>query len=248
MSSSPSPAVAPGDHCCLLHESDAERRAALADFVRAGTEAGAKVLELPDPAFDPDATVTLLRRETEVALAEGFSGLCVLADMSSAPGGDPGCERVLVYERAIDALFDELPLRALCQYDKRRFSERSLWGTAHAHRRVVSESETGYRAAGMLELALAEDGTVRLRGEADATAAGALEDALSLTCGPRRFVRVETAELGFVDASGLRAIESAATRLRDQGGHMTLVSPTPTVRKMVELMGIRGASVEQELA
>jgi KaiC/GvpD/RAD55 family RecA-like ATPase len=45
---SASPSLNPGDHVCLLYEENADRDSYVGDFVRAGLEAGEKVLWVAD--------------------------------------------------------------------------------------------------------------------------------------------------------------------------------------------------------
>ena len=72
--------------------------------------------------FDPDRMLALLRAETERALADGFTGLCITGEMSWALRGMPGTEQLLEYEARVNDLLPDLPFVGLCQYDRRQFS------------------------------------------------------------------------------------------------------------------------------
>lgn len=80
---------------------------------------------------------------------------------------------------------------------------------------------------------------VRLLGELDLATATPLRDELSrlMSDGPTQ-VTVDMADLAFIDSTGLSVLISALKRLREQGGDMTLRSPTPGTRKVLEITGL----------
>ena len=80
---------------------------------------------------------------------------------------------------------------------------------------------------------------VRLLGELDMSTAPQLrEELLRLaTCGART-VTVDLSELGFVDSTGLSVLITGLKRLRQDGGEMTLRSPTPGTRRVLEITGL----------
>jgi len=87
--------------------------------------------------FDPAAMVEGLRRLVEEAVRDGFSrGLCATGDMHWELGGDGDVERLLEYEARLDAAFEELPLRGVCQYRRGAFPPRALRAALLTHRAV----------------------------------------------------------------------------------------------------------------
>lgn len=92
-------------------------------------------------------------------------------------------------------------------------------------RLVVSSVETGHE--------------VRLLGELDMGTAPRLRDELvRLTEEGASFVTVDLSELAFIDSTGLSVLITALKRLRQRGGNMTLRSPTPGTRKVLEITGL----------
>ncbi|MBW1933126.1 MAG: MEDS domain-containing protein [Deltaproteobacteria bacterium] len=86
----------------------------------------AEAVYLPGGTFDPDRVIELLRTQTKLALAEGYSALRATGEMSSALRGIPGSERLLEYEAKVNRFFPGSRLLGLCQYDRRLFGPSML--------------------------------------------------------------------------------------------------------------------------
>jgi anti-sigma B factor antagonist len=85
------------------------------------------------------------------------------------------------------------------------------------------------------------DGTARvaLVGELDIAVADAVEDRLRQLREQGREVRLDLAQLDFIDSSGVRAIVLGLKYARQDGTELE-VDPrvSPTVQRMIEVMGI----------
>lgn len=80
---------------------------------------------------------------------------------------------------------------------------------------------------------------VRLVGELDLGTAPKLRDELArLTADGARLVTVDMRELSFIDSTGLSVLITGLKRLRQDGGDMTLRSPTPGTLKVLEITGL----------
>ncbi|MDQ6728005.1 MAG: STAS domain-containing protein [Actinomycetota bacterium] len=80
---------------------------------------------------------------------------------------------------------------------------------------------------------------VRLVGELDLATADDLRDELvRLASSGATLVTVDMTDLSFIDSTGLSVLVSALKRLRLQGGEMTLRSPGPGTRKVLEITGL----------
>ncbi|RYZ06125.1 MAG: hypothetical protein EOO73_17095 [Myxococcales bacterium] len=97
----------------------------------------AKEAYLKEGLFDPDKMVTLLREETNKALAEGYTALGVTGDMTWALAGEPGSERLVEYEAKLNAFFPTSRCYGICQYDHRRFDPEILVDVLHTHPKVI---------------------------------------------------------------------------------------------------------------
>jgi anti-sigma B factor antagonist len=80
---------------------------------------------------------------------------------------------------------------------------------------------------------------IHLRGELDMATASLLRDELvRLTTGGATQVTVDLAQLAFIDSTGLSVLITGLKRIRQQGGDMTLRSPNPGTRKVLEITGL----------
>lgn len=80
---------------------------------------------------------------------------------------------------------------------------------------------------------------VRISGDLDlATAPRLCEEIITLASRGVFAVTVDLAHLDFIDSSGLTALITGLKCLRDNGGDMTLRSPTPTTLKVFEIAGL----------
>jgi anti-sigma B factor antagonist len=81
---------------------------------------------------------------------------------------------------------------------------------------------------------------VRLVGELDmSTAAQLREELLGLAAGEKPAqVTVDLSQLAFVDSTGLSVLITGLKRIRERGGEMTLRSPTPATRRVLEITGL----------
>jgi len=91
--------------------------------------------------FDPDRMITLLKTETERALAEGYSALRVTGEMSWALRGLPGSERLIEYEAKLNKFFPGSKCLAICQYDCTQFNPKLILDVITTHPIVVFGTE-----------------------------------------------------------------------------------------------------------
>jgi anti-anti-sigma factor len=87
-------------------------------------------------------------------------------------------------------------------------------------------------AEGGLVVETRQDGVIAVSGELDSATAGTLDDALVAVRPP---IRVDLAELTFIDSAGLHAL----LRLHQRPGTvLTVVDASPNVRRLFELAGV----------
>lgn len=92
----------------------------------------------------------------------------------------------------------------------------------------------------------ADRSVVTVRGELDVLTAAALGGFLDVAITQRgRPVVVDVAELTFIDASGLGQLARVLPRLRQDGGELVVVSPSPMLSKLLALTGL-AAEVQVE--
>ena len=73
-------------------------------------------------------------------------------------------------------------------------------------------------------------------GEIDAHTAPDVAAAIATSAGGRLVIDLSGVE--FVDSSGLRVLIDAHQRLQEAGGSLTIDSPSPAVRRLLEISGV----------
>jgi len=91
--------------------------------------------------FDPDRMITLLKAETERALAEGYSALRLTGEMSWALRGLSGSERLIEYEAKLNKVLPGSKCLAICQYDCAQFNPKLILDVIATHPIVVFGTE-----------------------------------------------------------------------------------------------------------
>ncbi len=96
---------------------------------------------LRDGAFDPERMISLLRQETDRAVAEGYGALRVTGEMSWALKGPPGSDQLIEYESKLNRFFPGSRCLSICQYDRRRFPPGLLLQVLASHPIAVIGTE-----------------------------------------------------------------------------------------------------------
>ncbi|MFH8981519.1 MEDS domain-containing protein [Streptomyces varsoviensis] len=118
-------------------------------------------LILPHRKFTPERQWEGITTETERAVREGYQGFRAYIDMHWVADLDADIETMLYRETHADHLFETAPYSEICAYDRRAFSGEVLDAMAAAHPRNLLER------LGSLRVVHADDGVVRLTGDAD---------------------------------------------------------------------------------
>jgi hypothetical protein len=227
-------------HACWTYGDDAELTRAVAEYLADGARLGQKLVYvgpedrlhlagdlgpevaiLPLSAFcdpgrssDPDQLLAFYAAAIDAALAEGFTGLRVAADVTEL-AGDRDCQ--CRWESVADRLMAERPLSALCCYDRRRLAPEVVRDLCSVHP-VVNEP-VPFRI-------YATGGGLRLEGEVDFFSSDALERMLPLTRGE-----------GTLDLSGAGFIDHHGARVLSESG-VPLAGIPDTMKRAIDLMGL----------
>jgi ABC-type transporter Mla MlaB component len=189
---------------------------------------------LPDGHFDPNRMISMLGNEYERAVADGYGGLSISGDVPVALCEAPAGEQLRMYEARVESDHRDR-MRSepgswslLCQYDHGRVGVAT--DVIHAHQ-VDASPELA--AIGRTEtLAAAHDrnlDALRLAGELDFDSAAAVSDVLTAHFdGP---LRLDLADLSYVDVAGMRALRGRPER------RLTLATASDAVRRLVGLLG-----------
>jgi ABC-type transporter Mla MlaB component len=184
----------------------------------------------PDGGFDVDRVLAFWADALARALGEGYRGLSATGDMSWAAGGDHGWEHVAEYERRLAHVGEDGTLRILCRYEQARFATGALWEISAAHDVEISpELAPIGRDADLACARVLRTGRLRVAGELDYDCADTLADVLHSRLGGD--LRVDLADLRFVDVVGMRALRTQAAQ------RLSIAGASEPVRRLLALMG-----------
>jgi ABC-type transporter Mla MlaB component len=185
----------------------------------------------PDGAFDPEQTRDGVREQYARALADGYPGLSVVADMSWALRTELRPDDLVSYEYGVTTLIppdDTLVL--LCIYDHGRFGAGTLAELLVTHEVDVSPELAQLVRVGYLSASRVLPGPVlRLCGELDFECADAVAGVLEAHY--HGTLRLDLADLTYVDLDGLRALRGKKRQ------RVTITAASQPVRRLLELLG-----------
>ncbi|MGN6243908.1 MAG: MEDS domain-containing protein [Motilibacteraceae bacterium] len=200
-------------------------------------------LQRADGSFvlaDPTAQVAAVAAGVAAAVSQGWSGQRVA--VLNTEVGEWTLEqraRLEAYELAVDALFDRLPLTALCLYPagagRRIGPPMVLHSLQHVPRRpgaLVPQVQVRAR-----------DDVVSLVGELDMAVADEVEQVLYRVgehLDDDGELRIDLRELEFLDLHGARTLARVARRLDVDGRRLVLSGARPPAERCLELFGLSG--------
>lgn len=89
----------------------------------------------------------------------------------------------------------------------------------------------------LLDLVSTDDG-LRLIGEIDAASSVELASRLDPLPGHTPRVELDLGSISFIDSSGLRVLIDAHLRAQNEGRRLVIVTPSPSVRRLLEISGL----------
>lgn len=192
-----------------------------------------------DPGWRPTGDpVDSLGPMTDAALADGFTGLRVLADATALARDPDAREQWIRAEHLIDRYSLDHPLTLLCGYDDEAVGPEVLATMACVHAR------TGGTPCSFLLRATGSEGGLALTGEVDRGSAAAFSHAfMRIAAGTPGPLIVDMTEHDFIDHTGLVALHRAARAL---GTRVYLVGVSPLTALLVDAFGLTGVSVVVE--
>jgi ABC-type transporter Mla MlaB component len=184
----------------------------------------------PGGVFDPDHLVVTWREEHRRMRAEGYPALSLTGEMNWALRSVVTPEELRRYERSVAELMEhDGSLVFLCQYDHGRFAAGALAEAAEAHEVDVSPELAAIGRDGCLSAArVGHDATLRLSGELDFDCSETL--AAVLDAHYHGDLRLDLADLRFVDVAGLRALRGR------KGQRLRIQAASEPVRRLIALL------------
>jgi anti-anti-sigma regulatory factor len=233
--------LAQGLRVCYLAEGD---KASLRDDLRdldQTTRDAVQVLSLGDwyptgTLVEPAAQVRAFTTAMDEALAAGFAGLRVAAEVTPLVRTPEQLDTVARYEYLVDRHMVNRPLSGLCGYNRAELGEETLAQLACLH-------PAGNVGAPLFRLHASPWAAAALSGELDASSLDLLRRALRWadlrpTAGE---VVIDASELSFIDHRSLRALGDYA---RGWDATVVLLGELPGAAKMIDILDLDNVRVE----
>ncbi|MHC8507157.1 MEDS domain-containing protein [Pseudonocardia artemisiae] len=190
-----------------------------------------------DAVVQPHDQVRAYAEATTDALASGFTGLRVAAEVTQLVRSPEQRDAFARYEHLIDRYMTSEPFSAMCAYDRSELGSAAVAETACMHPNAT-EGAAPFRLHAATDAAAALGGEVDLLGlDLFVRAAGRVD--LVPDGGE---VVLDASELTFIDHRGLLALANLARRL---GVTVVLRTSLRTAHRLVDLLGIQGVRVER---
>ncbi|XRQ05052.1 MEDS domain-containing protein [Actinomadura welshii] len=221
----------PGDHLCLAYVNDEERHTVQTAFLNDGLRAGHALVHLVDG--EPAGAAARLRHGFGAALDDGrltvlsaagadldavvesaaeraASGVRVTVEASPALCGWPGTERFTVFESAVHRAVTRpgTPAMALCQFDRRWFSDGHLAEVERRHGGRAG-ADAVFDDGVLTIVPLFAPPGLRLAGAIDESTLPGLVEALRDFDGGAAHMCLDLSRLDFCDLDGLRTLIDA---------------------------------------
>jgi anti-anti-sigma regulatory factor len=182
---------------------------------------------LDDGPLQPDTMFTMFRAQTAQARREGYTGLCLVADMDWLLPMRADIEAVVRFELLLDQVVGELGAVVVCAYRRSSFDSAAIEGVMAVHPESLGDAEPP-----QFRFLSQGPGTWRLSGEVDLAVAPAFEAAFQAAAAQGRCL-VDVDELHFVDVAGMRAMASVG---RDVDERILLRGAAAALRRTWRLL------------
>jgi hypothetical protein len=188
---------------------------------------------------DPETQVQAYATATRRALADGFTGLRIVADATQLVRSAEQLEAFARYEHLVDRYMVDHKFSALCAYDRRELGDETIAQIACLHPNV-NHGATPFRLHVVSHGATEE---LRLSGELD------MVSRLSFPAALRRVdwravggeLVIDATGLGFLDHNSMLAITDEGTR---RNAPVVLRTSSPMPARLIEILRLRNVRVE----
>lgn len=182
--------------------------------------------------FDPAVMVKTFREQSMLALAGGYQGLRLVADMDWLLPARPTPDEIAAYETHLDRLATELDATLICAYRRSSFDANVINGALAVHSTVQ-----GHGRAPRFRFLSAGRGQWRAAGEIDIAVSSQFASAFTAAMRYGDCV-VDLRQLGFIDLSGVRAIAVGASA---SGARVELQGAPSVLRRYWQVCGFGSA-------
>ncbi|MEY2472377.1 MAG: hypothetical protein QOK28_1706 [Actinomycetota bacterium] len=175
--------------------------------------------------IDPEAQLAMYARATDEALADGYAGLRVAADMTPLVLDRARLASHLAWEQYADRYLATHPLSGMCLYDTTRVDGVEPIACVHALQGPDQPTVAVFAA----------DGARRVHGEIDGYLAPMIADVLREI--PDEEIVLDLRGVGFIDARSAATLHRVLVRMRDAGRPLRVVGASPAVELVWTVCG-----------
>jgi len=174
--------------------------------------------------LDPHTQMGVYAAVTDAALADGYSGIRVAAQVTNLVTEPATWDAHLRWESMADRFMSVQPMSAMCGYQRDVVPEQLLAEISTLHPASNAPDKTvPFRL-------FAEDGEMVLSGDVDFIAVKALDRALETACDGTEPVVLDLRDLGFIDPNGIKVLARHTRRLATESGCSVRNAPPPVER------------------
>jgi anti-anti-sigma factor len=192
----------------------------------------------------PAAQLAFYETATRRAIAEGYRGLRVVAELTPVAAGLAGCGDLLRWEHlADDFMAGGSGMSAMCGYRRGLLAPNIVADVAAVHPLACAGPDEAPFSV------FFDDGRLAVAGTLDAFCADRLNRVLAASHVAGPVVRMDLRRVEFIDAAGCRAIAAWAQQQERTGVQVHLVGASRLVRRMWRLLGftsLTGTSFEDD--
>jgi anti-anti-sigma regulatory factor len=196
-----------------------------------------QLLELDDlyrvgEPVDLEAQLQAYSAATDAALADGFTGLRVAAQVTDLVAEPETWDAHVRWESTADRVLSSRPLSALCGYQRDRVPAQLLGDLAAVH------PASNLDADAVPFHLFGEEGGLALSGEVDLFSSCAFNRALEYAGPAGEPVSLDLGALEFIDHHGIEIL-AAHTRRLDESGGCSVRNQPPVVERLCDLLDLK---------
>lgn len=181
--------------------------------------------------IDPISQMAVYSAVTDAAVADGYSGIRVAAQVTNLVREPETWDAHLRWESMADRFMSVRPMSAICGYQRDLVPDQLLAELSAVHPASnASDKAVPFRL-------FAEDGEMVLSGDVDFLSVKALDRALETACDGTEPVVFDLRDLGFIDQNGLEVLARHTRRLAAACGCSVHNAP-PAVERLCQILDV----------
>lgn len=181
--------------------------------------------------LDPNVQLGVYSAATDAALADGYAGIRVAAQVTNLVRERETWDAHLRWESMADRFMSVRPMSAMCGYQRDLVPEQLLSELSAVHPTSNAPAKTvPFRL-------FAENGDMVLSGDIDFLSVKALDRALETACDGAEPIVLDLRELGFIDPNGLEVLVRHTRRLAAESGCSVRNAP-PAVERLCDMLSV----------